>query len=326
MNLRLPIPYCFSVAIMAVSLVVGCGSETEPETVAQTIGFRGHRPGAFSFPRGIDIDKAGSIAVADKTGRVQLIAPSGESIHEWELPRFDNGTPTGLVFDQTDSAAPTILLADTHYSRILRYSTGGELLLEFGEYGDEPGQMIYPTDIALDPEGNMFITEYGEEDRVLNYSADGGFIQQWGAHGNEPGELNRALAILYVDAKTDAAARLVVADTCNHRIQIFSTTGELLSIWGEVGSAPGRLNYPYDIATDEEGNLFVAEYGNNRIQKFTIGGEPLGVYGGAGPEPGQFGAPWGIAYAAGALWVADTYNHRLQAVDPSDFVGGDRPS
>ncbi len=64
-----------------------------------------------------------------------------------------------------------------------------------------------------------------------------------------------------------------VADAVNHRIQVFDPRGTLLNIWGEHGSEPGKLSYPYDLALDGEGRVYVSEHGNHRVQKFTLTGE-----------------------------------------------------
>jgi sugar lactone lactonase YvrE len=104
-----------------------------------------------------------------------------------------------------------------------------------------------------------------------------------------------------------------VADSCNHRFQLFSIEGELLEIWGRAGKAPGELNFPYDAAVDERGVVYVAEWGNNRLQSFDLHGNFLGIFGRAGAEPGEFGNPWGVVLEPrGTLLIADTLNHRLQ--------------
>ncbi|MCH8333767.1 SMP-30/gluconolactonase/LRE family protein [Candidatus Sumerlaeota bacterium] len=302
--------------------LAGCGSPVPAtvEPVSKTLGGRGSGPGMFSHPRGLDVMPDGRIAVADKTGRIQILSSEGESITEWLLPKIDNGTPTGLVFDLSRLPAPTLLVADTHNSRILRYTLEGELIQEFGEYGSEAGKMIFPTDVAVDPEGNIFVTDYGgSDDRVIKFARDGTFLKQWGTYGTAPGEFNRPMGIVWTEP-----GRIVVADSCNHRIQAFSDDGKLIAVWGEVGSAPGRFNYPYDLALNEDGILFVAEYGNNRIQCLGSDGRVLGIFGKAGTRPGQFGTPWGIALSpSGGVTVADTNNHRLQVMRVQDLLYSD---
>lgn len=284
--------------------------------VPRVIGSRGLAPGQFSFPRGLDVDRAGRLAVADKSGRIQVLSPAGEALAVWRIPKWDNGTPTSVVFDETDQSTTTLLVVDTHNSRVFRYSLGGRLLATFGHYGGEPGRMIYPTSATLDPQGNIYLTEYGLNDRVLKFDRTGKFIKQWGGFGVAPGQFQRPVGLVF--APPD---RIIVADSCNHRLQVFSTEGELREIWGGVGREAGQFNYPYDVTVDGEGRVFVTEYGNNRVQCLDKKGQPLALYGGPGHEPGQFAAPWCVTCdAAGHVFVADTNNHRLQAIETSEIL------
>lgn len=301
-------------AALACLLLAGCGGRVENADGPLVVGARGSGPGRFSFPRGVDVAPDGRVAVADRTGRIQIFSAAGEPITQWFMPKYNNGTPTRLVFDATDPATTTLLVADTHNYRIIRYSLDGRIVQQFGKHGSKPGEMLFPTDIALDTSGTMYIAEYGAEyeDRIMVYSRSGRFIRQFGGYGEEPGKLQRPMGVVFVPPD-----RLIVADSCNDRLQVFRTDGTLLAVWGKVGKAPGEFNYPYDVALDKEGRVYVAEWGNNRIQVLDPAGRPLGVFGGAGPNPGEFGQPWGVALTAAGdrIWVADTLNHRLQRFD-----------
>ncbi|MCE5229090.1 6-bladed beta-propeller [bacterium] len=291
----------------------GCGGGKARTDEPMIVGSRGRDPGRFSFPRGIDVASDGRIAVADRTGRIQILSPDGKPLKQWFMPKFDNGTPTRLLFDSSDPATTTLLVVDTHNSRIMRYSLDGVLVQQFGKYGTNPDEMIFPTDIAVDASGTMYIAEYQDKhDRVMVYGRDGGYIRQFGDFGEEPGKFQRPEGIVFVPP-----GRLIVADTCNDRLQVFDLSGKLLEVWGSTGKAPGQFNYPYDLAVDKQGRIYVAEYGNNRIQVLDQTGRSVAVFGGPGPEPGQLGNPWGVALTAAGdkVWVADTLNHRLQKFD-----------
>ena len=301
-----------ALACLALAAAGGCdrGPAVATGGGARTIGHRGRTPGNFNAPRGIDVSAAGLVAVADRTGRIQLLDADGKPLREWLLPKYDNGTPTGITFDATDPATTTLLVADTHNSRILRYDLDGRLVGQFGQYGEGEGRMIYPTDIALAPDGTMFIAEYGKTDRILVYTRGGEYLRQFGSFGEAPGQLQRPMGIVW-----HPGGWLVVADACNHRVQLFTPEGELLAVWGgETGAGAGRFDYPYDVAIDEAGLTWVAEWGNNRLQALDAEGRCVRVIGGAGSEPGRFAQPWGVATGNGLLWVADTLNHRLQAL------------
>jgi DNA-binding beta-propeller fold protein YncE len=104
-----------------------------------------------------------------------------------------------------------------------------------------------------------------------------------------------------------------VADSCNHRIQVFSREGDFLREYGRPGSGVGELSYPYDVRIDPEGTQFVCEFGNSRIQIFDAEGRSVERIGKPGAAPGEFANPWSLALdSRGNLYVADSMNHRVQ--------------
>ena len=104
-----------------------------------------------------------------------------------------------------------------------------------------------------------------------------------------------------------------VADSCNHRVQIFSREGKFIRSFGRAGTGKGEMSYPYDVCVDDAGRQYVCEFGNSRIQVFDAKDQPLEIIGGSGAAPGQFSNPWGVALDSdGNLYVADSQNHRVQ--------------
>jgi DNA-binding beta-propeller fold protein YncE len=204
-----------------------------------------------------------------------------------------------------------LLVADTHYYRVLIYSPDGKLLRELGgTKGERPGEFGFVTGIAQDSQGNYYVSEYGDFDRIQKFTREGKFLLQWGGHGSEPGQFIRPQKILF-----DEDEHLWVTDACNHRIQVFDTEGKLLQSWGTEGSAPGELYYPYDLAFGPGGTVYVCEYGNHRVQKFTRDGRSLGCWGREGRGEGQLFNPWGLVRDShGLLHVLDSNNHRVQCV------------
>ena len=134
------------------------------------------------------------------------------------------------------------------------------------------------------------------------------FMRSFGRAGTGPGEFNRPEGLC-----VDAQDRVYVADSCNHRIQIFSRDGQFIRAYGKAGAGKGELSYPYDICVDAAGRQYVCEFGNSRIQIFDANDQPLEIIGGPGVAPGRFSNPWGVALdSAGNLYVADSQNHRVQ--------------
>lgn len=301
-----------SAAALALALLAaawGCTpSGTEPGDLArlETVwGRRGLGEGRVQKPRAMAIDAEDNLYLVDMTARIQVFDREGNFLRGWQTPEHANGRPTGLSFDRRGR----LLVADTHYFRVLIYSPLGELLETFGGVqGHEPGQFGLVTDAVQDRDGNYFVAEYGEYDRIQKLNSQGQFILQWGGHGSTPGQFRRPQGLCF-----DQHDTLWVADACNHRIQQFGVQGQLLQHWGTEGAAPGQLSYPYDVTFDRAGNLLVCEYGNNRIQRFTRDGRSLGVWGAHGRQSGQLHNPWSVVCdRSGTVFVLDTNNHRVQ--------------
>ena len=119
-------------------------------------------------------------------------------------------------------------------------------------------------------------------------------------YGVTPAELE---AVPYVDPYADRMTTLSAG------VQI-----------GGPGSAPGQLSGPRGIAIAPNGELYVADAMNHRIQRFSADGLLISKWGSfaAAPEggaapPGTFNEPWDVAVGPdGSVYVADTWNHRIQ--------------
>jgi uncharacterized protein (TIGR03663 family) len=133
----------------------------------------------------------------------------------------------------------------------------------------------------------------------------------------------------------DSEGMAYVADTLNHRIQVYNRWGEFERSIGGQGSGEGQFNEPRGVAVDSAGNLYVADTWNARVVKIAPDGEWLATWGsgdtdmGGGrmatinetPEdnrdnPLGFFGPRGIAVdSAGNVYVADTGNKRIVMTD-----------
>jgi DNA-binding beta-propeller fold protein YncE len=284
-----------------------CGCDPMPSSVPEQVwGIHGTKPGWLHKPRVAAFDANDRLYIADLTDRIQVFDRQGHYLRGWRTPEFNVDGPSGLTIDRRGR----LLVADTHFYRVLVYSPAGQLLFQIGDgvQGDTPGRFGYPTDVVIDGAGNFYVAEYGENDRIQVFSPEGKWLRQWGGHGAAPGEFlrPRALAI-------DDDDRIYVADSCNHRIQVFDTTGKLLKMWGTRGTGPGQMSYPYDLAFGPGRSLYVCEYGNHRVQKFTLDGAPMGCWGRSGRGPGELFNPWALAVdGQGAVSVIDSNNHRVQ--------------
>jgi DNA-binding beta-propeller fold protein YncE/Tfp pilus assembly protein PilF len=133
-----------------------------------------------------------------------------------------------------------------------------------------------------------------------------------GQEGREIGQFRQPGGVV-----VDQTGRLYVADTYNHRVQVFAPDGRLLQVFGVEGAQRGALLRPKGMAWGPNHLLYVADTGNHRIQAFDQRGDAVIILGSFGNQPGQFNAPEGITVdAEQMLYVADTQNHRVQKFAP----------
>jgi DNA-binding beta-propeller fold protein YncE len=269
-------------------------------------GVHGTSEGCLHKPRVATFDARDQLYIADLTDRIQVFDRDGKYLRGWRTPALNVDGPSGLTADRYGR----VIVADTHFYRVLVYDRNGEILMQIGDgiQGSEPGRFGYPTDVVVDKAGSFYVAEYGENDRIQVFSPQGKWLRQWGGHGYDPGQFLKPRSLVI-----DENDRLYVTDSCNHRIQVFDTQGKLLALWGGKGTKPGEMSYPYDIALGPDGNLYVCEWGNQRVQKFSRAGQPLGLWGGPGRGDGQLMRPWALAVdSRGAVSVIDSENHRVQ--------------
>jgi sugar lactone lactonase YvrE len=208
-------------------------------------------------------------------------------------------------------------------------------VLTFGTGGRGDGEFLVARGAAIDSKGNIYVADE-VNDRIQKFSRNGVFLGWAGkctsgpncdvpnqrsigltctadtcaglAGGSGNGQFENPFTVTF-----DVSDQLYVADTGNHRIQVFAPTGEFVRTWGSLGSAPGQFTNPADIAISPSFEIYVADAVNNRVQKFDFLGGFLTQWGSAGSADGEFSTPTGVAVdASGTVYVADALNNRIQ--------------
>src|SRR6185369_13880749 len=86
-----------------------------------------------------------------------------------------------------------------------------------------------PTDMAISPAGDIFVSDGYGNARVVHFDKTGKFVKAWGSMGVRPNQFSIPHAIAM-----DSTGRLYVADRNNVRVQVYSQAGELLDSWSNV--------------------------------------------------------------------------------------------
>jgi tripartite motif-containing protein 71 len=173
-----------------------------------------------------------------------------------------------------------------------------------------------PTDAALGPSSRVYVLD-GLNGRVAVFDSRGGVLFSFGSRGSGQGQLLMAVGI-----GISPDGRVCVADTGNHRIQVFSAEGK----WERSFSLKtGARADPTDVLPTSFKNLcYVCDNDNHEIQAYDLrDGSLVLAWGKKGSRLGEFNYPSTLAMdGESRVYVVDVLNARVQSFDSS----GKRPA
>ena len=88
-----------------------------------------------------------------------------------------------------------------------------------------------------------------------------------GQKGKNQGQFRHPRAVC-----VDEEDNVIIADTYNHRIQIFTKNGDFIRMFGSQGQGEGQFNTPYAVCVgkgDKSHLILIADFNNHRIQMVT---------------------------------------------------------
>src|SRR4029453_1661721 len=192
-------------------------------------------PEPFSFPQGTTLAGAAAAVAFDSKGHLFVLTRGNPSLYEFDnngkfIRSFGEGLFTrshGLRIDKdgniwaTDVGAHTVMKLDPQGHVPMTLGTKGQR----GEWNDATNLLNEPNDIAIAPNGDIFVAQghtpgANGNPRVLKFDKNGKFIKSWGGKGKEPGKFDVAHGLAF-----DAKGQLWATDRENQRIEIFDTTG-----------------------------------------------------------------------------------------------------
>lgn len=233
-------------------------------------GSTGSAPGQFNSPTDLTVDPAGNVYVVDlNNGRIQKFDPAGTFLMSWPLSlytlsiaadpsggflfttggtdRVDKYTTSGQLVGSWTYGNPNITahrglavdadgfvyVASQVDSRVIKFTGDGALVAEWGSFGNGENQFDAPIDVAIDPDGNVYVVDV---QWVRKFTPNGVFLTRWGGvvGGTADGEFGSPIGIA-----TDIDGNVYVLEAGNSRVQKFgdAPTPVLPTTWGRLKAA-----------------------------------------------------------------------------------------
>jgi sugar lactone lactonase YvrE len=125
-----------------------------------------------------------------------------------------------------------VWIADIGNHVVEKYTPEGKLLMTLGTKGQEGRDQAHfnmPTDMAVMPGGDIYVSDGYGNARIVHFDKAGKLLREWGELGPRPGMFSIPHAIV-----ADSKGRLYVADRNNARIQVFDGSGKFLAEWRDL--------------------------------------------------------------------------------------------
>ena len=310
----------------------------------------------LNFPRGVALDGAGNLYIADRlnnrirkvdsSGNISTVAGNGTRSFGGDgaaATEAQLNLPNGVALDGSGN----LYIADTSNHRIRKVDSSGNISTVAGSgtagFGGDGGsatdtaaRLNNPNGVALDGAGNLYIADTWNR-RIRTVDSSGNISTVAGGGSSLANGIMATTARLNFPNRVavDGSGNLYIADTNNHRIRKADSSGNISTVAGNGTSSFGgdggaataaQLKNPRGVALDGSGNLYIADTSNDRIRKVdssgnisTVAGGSIGDGGAAGGA--QLNNPRGVALdGSGNLYIADTDNDRIRKVDSSGVI------
>ena len=260
----------------------------------------------------------------------------------------------GFITDVAVDGTGNLYIADSVNNRVRRVDASGIVTSVAGTgeqgYGGDGGPAVearlnIPIGVALDSAGNLYIGDV-ENYRVRRVDAATGIISTVAGTGvrgysGDGGPAVEAELFVPADVAVDSTGNLYIASEGGRRVRrVDAATGTITTIAGTGERGSGGDGGPAtmatfrdtrDVAVDGAGNIYITDRGGNRIRRVDASGTittvagtggRVGFSGDGGPavEAQLFGPESVAVDAAGNIYIADSFNHRIRRVDTAGTI------
>ncbi|MBV9872665.1 MAG: IPT/TIG domain-containing protein [Frankiaceae bacterium] len=195
-------------------------------------------------PRGVAVDAAGDVFIADSSTNKVVKVPAGGGA------QTTIGTGLSVPAAVAVDAAGDVFIADSNNHRVVKVPAGGGAQTTVGT------GLSLPTSVAVDAAGDVYIGDEGNKN-VVCVPAGGGAQTTVGTGLDVP----HGVAV-------DAAGNVYIGDYNHNRVVKVPAGG------GTQTTVGTGLSVPYDVAVDAAGDVYIDDYNNNRVVKVPADGGP----------------------------------------------------
>jgi hypothetical protein len=196
----------------------------------------------------------------------------------------------------------SVLVAERHNHRIQ------EVRIVDGSWVRFFGESVLRWPEFVDCNADVVAVSESTDDRISMLSwADGSVLARFGSKGSGPGRLRYPRGIrLLADGRG-----VVVVDSWNHRLCVFTLSGEFVA---EVGNKEQGLHYPFDVLKCAmDSSCIVTSWGSDNLVKLSRDGVSVGVYDRHGSGNGILNYPTALAALPNdGYLVASAVKQRVQ--------------
>jgi hypothetical protein len=237
----------------------------------------------------------------DLNGRVAVFSLEGGYLSSVRLPGGSASSHLAIDVGSDDN----IYLAASGKGKVVILSGKGKQLAAFiTGSGEKPTE---PVGIEVS-RGQIFVAD-NEAHSVKVFDMDGNSVRSWGGTGEGPTSFRYPFRIIQ-----DASGRVIVSDTLNSRIKIFTPAGDPLVEFGEFGVTEGTLYRPAGLAVWGEELLLVSDNYLGSVQAFALQGGYEASLCGADGVPVLFENPVSLAVRGSTLFVLEMGANRVRAL------------
>jgi DNA-binding beta-propeller fold protein YncE len=217
-------------------------------------------------PVGLALDGEENLYVVEQEKKgISVFNRQGQKIRFITSPDIER--PTGIAIDRQRGR---IYLADTAHTKsttheVVMFNLRGQRMGTVGAgKGSGPGQFLFPTYLAVDKSGNLYVTDTLNS-RVQMFDPQAKYVKTFGSRGSAWGMFDKPKGVAL-----DNFGNVYVADSGWSNVQIFNQKGQVLLFFGGRGPIPGMMKNPTAVAIDGNNHIFVADYLNHRIGVYRL--------------------------------------------------------